>query len=118
MVASLALVVAFMQGEYLAGVVIVMMLTTGQALEAYGQRHTSDALAALLERAPKIAHRLAPTAGDVADVVDVDVAEVRTGDLLLVRPGIALPLPEPGCVWESAGNHAGNGAGTHQGEAP
>jgi heavy metal translocating P-type ATPase len=91
-VAGLALVVAFAQGEYLAGVVIVMMLTTGQALEAYGQRHASDALAALLERAPKIAHRLAGPSGDVVDVVDVDVAAVRTGDRLLVRPGELIPV--------------------------
>src|SRR5688500_16285524 len=46
-VAALALVVSFVQGQHAAGVVIVMMLTTGQALEAYGRRRASDALGAL-----------------------------------------------------------------------
>ncbi|HET7770896.1 MAG TPA: heavy metal translocating P-type ATPase [Chloroflexota bacterium] len=92
-VAALALVVAFAQQQYLAGVVIVMMLTTGQALEEYSHRKASDALAALLERAPKIAHRLANgSGGGLADVVDLPVAEVQVGDRLLVRPGELIPV--------------------------
>jgi heavy metal translocating P-type ATPase len=114
-VAALALVVAFVQGEYLAGVVIVMMLTTGQALEAYGQRRASDALAALLERAPKVAHRLRAGAADAraagdpppqrgvagGDVEDLPVADVRVGDLLLVRPGELIPADGVVVVGES-----------------
>jgi cation transport ATPase len=105
-VAALALVVAFVQGQYVAGVVVVMMLATGQSLEAYGRRRASDALAALLERAPKVAHRLragaaaAPAAGFPplrrraagGDVEDVPVADVRIGDRLLVRPGELIPV--------------------------
>jgi heavy metal translocating P-type ATPase len=86
-VASLAIVVALVQGEYLAGGVIVVMLATGQALEAYSRRRASDALAALLARAPKIAH-LRGESG----LVDVAVDAVRPGDVLVVRPGELIPV--------------------------
>jgi heavy metal translocating P-type ATPase len=89
-VASLAIVVAALQGEYLAGAVIVLMLATGQALEAYGQRHASDALAALLARAPKLAHRYPAGAG--SPLQDVAVEEIAPGDLLLIRPGELIPV--------------------------
>ena len=69
-VAALALVVSFVQGQHAAGVVIVMMLTTGQALEAYGHRRASDALGALLGRAPRVAHRYTPSGGARQDPVE------------------------------------------------
>ena len=93
-VAALALIVAFAEREYLAGVVIVMMLTTGSALEAYSHRKATDALAALLERAPKMAHRRPRPEGDgnALDLEDVPVGSVEVGDRLLVRPGELVPV--------------------------
>jgi heavy metal translocating P-type ATPase len=86
-VASLAIVGALATGEYLAGCVIVLMQTGGEALEAYAVHRASDALETLLARAPRLAHR---HHGDL--VVDVAVHEVAVGDLLLVRPGELIPV--------------------------
>jgi len=89
-VASLAMIVALLQREYLAGGVIALMLATGQALEAYGKRHASDALAALLARAPKRAHRRSRQEG--GSIEEVLVEDVVPGDLLLVLPGELVPV--------------------------
>src|SRR5688572_498040 len=91
-VAALALVVAFAQQQYAAGLVVVMMLTTGQVLEAYSRRRAADALAALLERAPRVAHRRRVTADGSVDLADVQADDVRTGDVLIVRPGELIPV--------------------------
>lgn len=86
-VASLAIVGALATGEYLAGCVIVLMQTGGEALEAYAVHRASDALQALLARAPHIAHR-----HQGEQLEDVAVAEIVAGDLLLVRPGELIPV--------------------------
>ncbi len=95
-VASLAMIVALLQREYLAGAVIALMLATGQALEAYGKRHASDALAALLARAPRRAHRRSRQEGgsiqEGGPIEEILVEDVVPGDLLLVLPGELVPV--------------------------
>ena len=86
-VAMLAIVTAFVLGQYFAGVVIVLMQSGGEALEAYAMRRASQSLEALLARAPKVAHRLR---GD--EIVDVPVDAVRVGDLLVIKPGDLVPV--------------------------
>jgi heavy metal translocating P-type ATPase len=86
-VASLAIVTAFLLEQYFAGVVIVLMQSGGEALEAYAMRRASDSLEALLARAPKVAHRLR---GEHLE--DVPVEAVAVGDALVVRPGDLVPV--------------------------
>ena len=56
-IALVAMVGALALGEYLAGAVIALMLSGGNALEAAAGRRARRELTALLERAPRIAHR-------------------------------------------------------------
>jgi heavy metal translocating P-type ATPase len=86
-VAMLAIVTALILGQYFAGVVIVLMQSGGEALEAYAMRRASQSLEALLARAPKVAHRIR---GD--EIVDVPVDAVRVGDLLVIKPGDLVPV--------------------------
>ena len=90
-VASLAIIGAVVIGEYLAGCVIVLMQTGGEALEDFAVRRASAALEALLARAPRIAHRRR-TDGQSDCVEDVPVEDVAVGDLVLVRPGEIIPV--------------------------
>jgi heavy metal translocating P-type ATPase len=85
-VASLAIVGAVVLMQPLAGLVIVLMQTGGEALERYAEGKASAAVRALEEAAPRIAHRVS---GD--RVEDVPVGEIAVGDLLLVRPGDLIP---------------------------
>jgi heavy metal translocating P-type ATPase len=93
LVAMLAIVTAVLLHQPLAGLVIVLMQTGGEALERYAEGRASAAVRALEEEAPRIAHRFArdetPNIGGRVD--DVDVAEVAVGDHLLVRPGEMIP---------------------------
>ena len=86
LVATLAIGAALLLGEPLAGLVVVLMQTGGEALERYAEGRASEAVRALEEAAPRIAHRL-----ELGEPVDVPVEAVRRGDLLLVRPGELIP---------------------------
>ena len=94
LLAITAIVATVLVGEYVATLLIVLMLTGGAALEDFAVNRAKRELNALLNRAPQIAHRL-PDAGDPADgrdVEDVPATEVQPGDLLLVRPAEIVPV--------------------------
>jgi heavy metal translocating P-type ATPase len=85
-VALIAMAGALAVGEYLAGAVIALMLSGGNALEATASRRARQELTALLERMPKIAHRRSDDGW-----VEVPVERLRPGDTVLVRPGELVP---------------------------
>jgi heavy metal translocating P-type ATPase len=85
-VAMLAIVAAVALRQPLAGLVVVLMQTGGEALERYAEGRASAAVRELEEAAPRVAHRL-----DGERVVDIPVDQVAVGDQLLVRPGEMLP---------------------------
>src|SRR5262245_37071120 len=87
LLAGISIVTSVMLGEYLAGTLVVLMLSGGQTLEAYAVRSASSVLRALARRMPAVAHRR--TDGSVTDVA---LAEVRVGDLLLVFPHETCPV--------------------------
>jgi heavy metal translocating P-type ATPase len=74
-------------GEYLAGAVIALMLSGGNALEALAVRRARRALTSLLERAPKVAHR---RRGE--ELEEVPVGELAVGDVVTVRAGEVVPV--------------------------
>lgn len=82
-----AIVATVLVGEYVAALIVVLMLTGGEALEDYANRRAKRELDALLTRTPQLAHRLQDD-----EIVDVRADEVRPGDLLLVRPSEIVPV--------------------------
>lgn len=89
-IAVTAIVSAVLVGELWAALVVVLMLTTGQALEEYAANRAQRDLTALLERRPIVAHRLGATAS--AEAEDVPVDDLRPGDRVLVRTGEVVPV--------------------------
>ncbi len=87
LIALLAMAGALGLGEYEAGAVLALMLASGRALEDFAERRAQRELSALLERAPRLAHRY----GD-GELAEVPVEEVAPGDLLLVKPGEVVPV--------------------------
>ncbi|QEE62083.1 cadmium-translocating P-type ATPase [Salinibacterium sp. dk2585] len=80
-------------GEYVASLIIVLMLSGGEALEDYAQRRAARELTALLDRSPQLAHVLSnPRDGASEQVRDVAADAVRVGDTLLVRPSEIVPV--------------------------
>ncbi|WP_104193320.1 heavy metal translocating P-type ATPase [Cryobacterium sp. Y82] len=89
LLAIIAIVATIVVGEYVATLLIVLMLAGGAALEDFAAGRAARELDALLKRAPQIAHRLDP---DTGGTTDVPATEVRVGDLLLVRPSEIVPV--------------------------
>jgi heavy metal translocating P-type ATPase len=86
LIATLAIGGAVALDEPLAGLVIVLMQTGGEALERYAEGRASAAVRELEAAAPRIAHRARAGATE-----DIPVDDIAVGDTLMVRPGELLP---------------------------
>ena len=86
-IALLAMGGALALGEELAGAVIALMLAGGNALEDAAGRRARRDLTALLERAPRIAHRRRDDS-----LIEVPVDALVPGDIVVVRPGEVVPV--------------------------
>ncbi len=93
---GISVVTSLLLHEYLAGSIIVLMLAGGEALENYALRSASSVLAALAKRMPSVAHRKRG-----ADIVDVALADVVVGDVLVIHPHETCPVD--GVVLEGHG---------------
>jgi len=83
-----AIVATVVVGEYWASIVIVLMLTGGEALEDFAAGRAKRELNALLGRVPQTAHRVTA----IGDIIDVPATEVDVGDRLVVRPSEIVPV--------------------------
>ena len=82
LVATLAIVTAVLLRQPVAGLVIVLMQTGGEALERFAEGRASSAIRALIAAAPTIAHLVRE-----GRIEDVRAEDVRVGDRMLLRPG-------------------------------
>ncbi|WP_137843230.1 heavy metal translocating P-type ATPase [Microbacterium sp. 2FI] len=87
-IAVTAIVAAVLVGETWAALVIVLMLTTGQALESYAEHRARRDLTDLLARNPQIAHRVRPD----RTIEDVGVGDIVPTDRVLVRANEVVPV--------------------------
>ncbi|MCR2826076.1 heavy metal translocating P-type ATPase [Microbacterium sp. zg.Y909] len=95
--AVVAMVATLAVGEYVASLIIVLMLSGGEALEEFAARRAQRDLTALLDRSPRTAHIVGgpgglPAAAGDERLRDVPVEDVQVGDLLLVRPSEVVPV--------------------------
>jgi heavy metal translocating P-type ATPase len=87
LLAGISIVTAALLGEYLAGALVVLMLSGGEALEAYAVRSASSVLEALAQRMPSVAHRKRE-----GGMVDVAIDQVAVGDALVIFPHDLCPV--------------------------
>ena len=87
LLAGISIVTSVLLGEYLAGVLVVLMLSGGAALESRAVSRAGDVLAALARRMPTLAHRKT-TAG----IADVPLGEITVGDVIMVLPHEICPV--------------------------
>lgn len=86
-IASLSVIAATILGQPLAGLIVVLMQTGGEALERFAERRASVAVRDLENAAPRIAHLIR----EGGEAVDVPAVNVKLGDLFLLRPGDLIP---------------------------
>lgn len=87
LLALIALIVAIYLQEFLAATLVVLMISSGQALETYAGRKASFVLEALASRMPAIAHK---REGD--HLTDIAIAQIAIGDLIEIYPHETCPV--------------------------
>ena len=84
---AIELIAAALLEQYLAAVLIIIMLSGGQALEAYAMRKASSVLRALSNRMPATAHRKQGT-----KVAEIALTDIQIGDEIIVFPHETAPV--------------------------
>lgn len=97
LLAGIALITAVILHQYLAAVIIILMVSSGQALEAYAMRKASSVLLALSERMPSLVHRRVEN-----EIEDISFLNIRIGDQIVVYPHETCPVD--GIVIEGQGS--------------
>lgn len=97
LLAGISIVTSLALHEYLAGSIVVLMLSGGQTLESYALRSASSVLEALAARMPSVAHVKKGT-----DLVDVDLVAVPIDGVVVVFPHEVCPVD--GSVTEGHGS--------------
>ncbi len=87
-IAFLAMALAVLTHEYLAGAVIAFMYIGGEALETYATHRARASLSALLSRIPKTA--FVKSGGGTLE--EIPLADVPVGAIVIVRGGELVPL--------------------------
>lgn len=96
LLAGVSIVAAVWLGEYLAGSLVVLMLSGGQALETFAVSRASSVLEALARRMPLVAHRRVR-----GQVEEISTGAVAVGDEMVVYPHEICPVD--GVVVEGRG---------------
>ncbi len=86
-IAGVALISAFLFGEYLTGSVILLMLSGGEALEYYAMRRARKELSGLLSRMPQVVHL-----EEGALLRDVPIDSVSVNDIVIVKAKEVIPV--------------------------
>ena len=93
---GISIIVSILLGEYLAGAIIVLMLSGGEALEAYAMSSATSVLSALAKRLPTMAHRrTAPKSSGHASASELETVPldlVAVGDVLVIYPHEVAPV--------------------------
>jgi heavy metal translocating P-type ATPase len=84
LLAGVSIAAAVVLGEYLAGTIVVLMLSSGQLLEALAIRRASFAVDALAKRLPLVAH--------LKDGTDKPLEEIAVGDEVVIHPHEISPV--------------------------
>ena len=87
LIAILAIGGSILLREYLAGALVVLMMSGGEALEAYALRRARSSLSALAERAPRSAHIWR---GE--ELVNIPAEQVEVDMVIVVKPGELVPV--------------------------
>lgn len=85
--AAIAIITAICLDQYFAAVLIILMLSGGQALEVYAMRKASAVLFALAKRMPTIAHRKISSG-----IEDISLFDIHINDLIALYPHEVCPV--------------------------
>lgn len=87
LLAGISIVTSVLLDEYLAGSIVVLMLSGGEALEEYAVQNASSVLKALAKRMPSVAHVKVD-----GKLKDVPLDDVQVGDHVTIFPHETSPV--------------------------
>ncbi len=87
---GISIIVSILLGEYLAGAIIVLMLSGGEALETYAMSNATSVLSALAKRLPTMAHRRGTAA--TPEIQTVPLEQIVVGDVVVIYPHEVAPV--------------------------
>ena len=87
LIAFMALILAIYLQENVAGVLIILMLASSQALEEFASHRASFVLEALAQRMPTIAHLKSEN-----NFFDTEIAKIKINDLIAIFPHEICPI--------------------------
>ncbi len=87
LLAGISIVASILLGQYLAGTLVVLMLSGGEAIEGYAVRSAASVLHALARRMPLVAHRRRNS-----HMEDVPLEQIAVDDALVVFPHEICPV--------------------------
>ena len=87
LLAGISIITSVLLQEYLAGALVVLMLSGGAALERFALRRASSVLEALSKRMPDRAHRKKD-----GEIKDISVQDIQVGDECIIFPHEICPV--------------------------
>ncbi len=96
LLAGISIVSSVILTEYLAGSLVVLMLSGGEALEELAKRKATQVLSALAKRMPNVAHKMLD-----GKLIKIALEDIRPDDILAVMPNEICPVD--GLVVEGRG---------------
>ena len=87
LIAIIAIFGSLFEGEYLAGSLVVLMLSGGEALESFALSRARQSLSALADRAPRVAHIWSDN-----ELISIAAEAVTVGMVIVVKPGEIIPV--------------------------
>lgn len=85
--AGMSIITAVWLEEYLAGTLVVLMLSGGQTIENYAIQTASRMLEVLAKRAPTTAHRKKNN-----EIEEISIEKITPGDIILIFPHEICPV--------------------------
>lgn len=86
--AVLSITVATILGQYWVAAIVILMLSGGEALEAYATRRASSVLSALAKRMPQTAHLVHAD----GSMTDIHIDQIAIGQQLRIFPNEICPV--------------------------
>ena len=86
-IAGVAIIATGLTGQYLAGCVVLLMLSGGQILELFAMNRAKKELESLLNRTPEYVHIQKDGA-----IVDIRIEDVTVGMEIVIKPGEILAV--------------------------
>ena len=87
LLAGISIVTSVLLQEYLAGTLVVLMLSGGEAIESYAVRSAASVLRSLARRMPSVAHRR-----QNSQIEDVSLGTIAVGDAVVIFPHEISPV--------------------------